>query len=74
VGLKLAQGEPLTDILAQLGHVAEGVNTAREVHRLAERLGIDMPITKAVCRVLDDHAQARNAADELLQRQPKPEL
>jgi glycerol-3-phosphate dehydrogenase (NAD(P)+) len=73
VGLKLGRGESLPAILGALGHVAEGVNTAYEVDRMAARLGIDMPITRAVCRVLDDHRQARAAADELLQREPKPE-
>lgn len=73
VGLKLAGGEPLADILAELGHVAEGVNTARELHGMAGRLGIDMPITRAVCSVLADHTQARAAAAELLQREPKAE-
>ena len=73
VGLKLAQGEPLESILADLGHVAEGVNTARELHRIADRVGVDMPVTRAVCRVLSDHTQARAAADALLQREPKAE-
>jgi glycerol-3-phosphate dehydrogenase (NAD(P)+) len=73
VGLKLARGEPLAAILAELGHVAEGVNTARELHRLAGELGVDMPITRAVCRVLADEGQARAAADDLLQRAPRPE-
>jgi glycerol-3-phosphate dehydrogenase (NAD(P)+) len=73
VGLKLAEGHALSAILAQLGHVAEGVNTAREIERIADRLGIEMPITRAVCRVLGDHRQARAAADALLQREPKAE-
>ena len=73
VGLKLAQGESPAAILAELGHVAEGVSTAPEIQRTAARLGIDMPVTRAVCRVLSDPLQARAAADELLQREPKPE-
>lgn len=73
VGLKLARGEPLLAILNELGHVAEGVNTARELHVLAARMDVEMPITRAVCRVLDDPQQARAAADELLQREPKAE-
>jgi glycerol-3-phosphate dehydrogenase (NAD(P)+) len=73
VGLRLARGEPLEHILAELGHVAEGVNTARELQRIAEQVGVEMPITRAVCQVLLDHTQARSAADELLQRQPKAE-
>jgi glycerol-3-phosphate dehydrogenase (NAD(P)+) len=73
VGLQLARGEPLEAILAALGHVAEGVATARELERMAGKLGIEMPVTRAVCRVLSDHTQARAAADALLQREPKPE-
>jgi glycerol-3-phosphate dehydrogenase (NAD(P)+) len=73
VGMRLARGEPLDDILRELGHVAEGVNSARELQTMAERLGVDMPITRAVCRVLTDHTQARSAADELLKREPRAE-
>jgi len=73
VGLKLARGEPLADILAELGHVAEGVNTARALEQIAGRFAVEMPITRAVSRVLDDHREARAAAEELLQREPKAE-
>lgn len=73
VGLGLASGDSLTAILGRLGHVAEGVSTAREVSRLAAELDIDMPITQAVCRVLDGEISARDAADELLQREPRNE-
>jgi len=74
VGLRLAQGVPLADILAELGHVAEGVYSAREVARLARELAVDMPITVAVCRVLDDPAAADAVVKELLQREPKAEF
>jgi glycerol-3-phosphate dehydrogenase (NAD(P)+) len=73
VGLRLARGQSLAEILAELGHVAEGVGTARALCSMADARGIDMPITRAVCRVLDDHTQARAAADALLQREPKAE-
>ena len=73
VGLKLARGQALETILVDLGHVAEGVGTARELCGIAEARGIEMPITRAVCKVLDDHRQARAAADALLRREPKPE-
>lgn len=73
VGLKLAGGAPLKAILAELGHVAEGVHSAREVARLAREVGIEMPITNAVCRVLDDPAAARAAVQDLLQREQKAE-
>jgi glycerol-3-phosphate dehydrogenase (NAD(P)+) len=73
VGLKLGAGEPLPGILASLGHVAEGVNTAREADRLAAALNVDMPITRAVCRLLDAPEAARSLVQELLQRDPKLE-
>jgi glycerol-3-phosphate dehydrogenase (NAD(P)+) len=73
VGLRLAQGAALDRILAELGHVAEGVHTAREVAHLARKLGVEMPITSAVCQVLDDPASARAAVQGLLQREPKAE-
>jgi glycerol-3-phosphate dehydrogenase (NAD(P)+) len=76
VGLMLAQdkeGKSLDAILAELGHVAEGVYSAREVARLAKTRGIDMPITDAVCRVLDAPRSAAAAARELLARDAKSE-
>jgi glycerol-3-phosphate dehydrogenase (NAD(P)+) len=73
VGLRLAEGKPLADILAELGHVAEGVYSAREVARIARERNIDMPVTEAVCRVLDAPASAAQVAQELLSRDPKSE-
>ena len=73
VGLKLARGQALAEILGELGHVAEGVNTAHEVERIAARLNVEMPITAAVCHVLRGEVQARAAADDLLRREPKSE-
>ena len=73
VGLMLAQGKALNDILAELGHVAEGVYSAREVARIAKQRGIDMPITEAVCRVLDAPQSAAQVARELLARDSKSE-
>ena len=73
VGLRLAEGKPLAEILGELGHVAEGVYSAREVARIAIQRGIDMPITDAVCRVLDAPQSAAQVARELLERDPKSE-
>lgn len=73
VGLKLAEGRALDSILAELGHVAEGVNTAREIERIAISAEVAMPITRAVCRVLAGQVQARAAAEDLLQRGPRAE-
>lgn len=73
VGLGLAQGLPLQDILSGLGHTAEGVFTAHEVARLAQELKVEMPITSAVCRVLADPRAASAAVSDLLQREAKAE-
>ncbi len=73
VGLELATGASLDDILAGLGHTAEGVGTAREVLRLAAAHGIDMPITRAVKAVLFDALPATEAVEQLLARDPKAE-
>lgn len=73
VGLKLASGQSLDDILRDLGHVAEGVHTAREVRALAQRLRVDMPITQAVCGVLFDGIAPAAAVEALLAREQKAE-
>jgi glycerol-3-phosphate dehydrogenase (NAD(P)+) len=73
VGLQLAEGRALPDIVKSLGHVAEGVNTAREVLRLSEEFRIEMPITRAVCQLVDDGAEVRDVVEQLLQREPRRE-
>lgn len=73
VGLQLANGKPLTEILQGLGHVAEGVNTAREVMRRGEQIGVDMPITYEVNQALSHGKSARNAVMDLLGRNQKAE-
>ncbi|MCA1979072.1 MAG: NAD(P)-dependent glycerol-3-phosphate dehydrogenase [Thiobacillus sp.] len=74
VGLRLAGGQPLPAILSELGHVAEGVPTAREVDALATRQGVDMPITRAVCRILYEQLPAAEAVDALLNRDIRTEF
>jgi glycerol-3-phosphate dehydrogenase (NAD(P)+) len=73
VGLALARGESTAQIVASLGHVAEGVGTARTARALAERLGVDMPITREVAAVLFDGKPARAALTDLLARDVRPE-
>jgi glycerol-3-phosphate dehydrogenase (NAD(P)+) len=73
VGLGLASGRPLADILAELGHVAEGVSTAPEVQRLAREVEADMPIVDAVCAVLRGGVAPHSAVEMLLAREPKRE-
>src|SRR3989338_2019264 len=74
VGLLLAQQHDLTEILRRLGHVAEGVYTVREVHRLAQRLGVAMPICEAVYRILYEHIPVAEVVAELLNRTPNNEF
>ena len=73
VGLQLALGRPLAAILAELGHVAEGVYTAPEVVRISRQLAVEMPITLAVSQLLGGATSPRDLVDSLLQRQPKQE-
>jgi glycerol-3-phosphate dehydrogenase (NAD(P)+) len=73
VGLALAAGKTLSDILAELGHVAEGVSTAREVAQLSQRLGVSMPICTGVDTLLHSGITALDAVEQLLARDPKQE-
>lgn len=74
VGLGLAENKLLPQILEELGHVAEGVYTAREVDQLARQLAVDMPISAAVAAVLDGRLTAAQAVDQLMARDPKEEI
>jgi glycerol-3-phosphate dehydrogenase (NAD(P)+) len=74
VGLGLAENKLLPQILEELGHVAEGVYTAREVDRLARQLDVDMPISAAVAAVLDGKLSAAQAVEQLMARDPKEEV
>ncbi|MCK7577890.1 MAG: NAD(P)-dependent glycerol-3-phosphate dehydrogenase [Chromatiales bacterium] len=73
VGLALGKGRKLPVALAEIGQVAEGVATAREVRSLARRLGVEMPITEQVCRVLFEDVSPTEAVQALLQREAKSE-
>ena len=73
VGLLLAENRPLEDILKELGHVAEGVYTARAVQTLAKAQGVDLPITRAVCRLLFEGSAPGAVVEDLLARQPRAE-
>lgn len=73
VGLSLAQGRPLAAILAELGHVAEGVLCAPTVLRRAEAYGVDMPITRAVVDVIEGRLGAAEAVGALMARDARRE-
>lgn len=73
VGLELARGRSLGEILAGLGHVAEGVRTAAEVAALAAARGVEMPITETVVEVLAARITPLQAVERLLARDPRAE-
>lgn len=73
VGLGLAQGKALPTIVAELGHVAEGVPCARAVRELAQHMQVDMPITNAVAGVLFDGDLPQEMVQQLLARDPRDE-
>ena len=68
VGVRLGQGETLTAILASMVAVAEGVNSSLSVCDLARQIGIEMPITQQVFRVLFEGLSPREATDTLMRR------
>jgi glycerol-3-phosphate dehydrogenase (NAD(P)+) len=69
VGIALGQGRKLEEILAEMGEVAEGVETTRAVCRLAERLGVEMPMANLVREILDGECTPLEAAKRLMTRQ-----
>ncbi len=73
VGRLLAQGLPLARILAELGHVAEGVSTAPMVLQRAAAVGVEMPIVEAVAAVLDGRLTPARALELLMGRGARPE-
>ena len=73
VGQRLALGLPLAQILAELGHVAEGVGSAPRVQQRARALGVDLPITDAVVGVLDGTHTPATALQHLLRRDARAE-
>ncbi|HEX3062288.1 MAG TPA: NAD(P)H-dependent glycerol-3-phosphate dehydrogenase, partial [Usitatibacter sp.] len=73
VGVRLAQGGRLPEVLDALGHVAEGVHSARAAREHARARSLEMPITEAVCAVLFEGRAAPEAVRQLLTRDPRPE-
>jgi glycerol-3-phosphate dehydrogenase (NAD(P)+) len=68
MGLALAAGRDPAAVQAEIGQVVEGVRASREVHRIAERNGVDMPICTQVYRVLYEGVTPREAAQALTER------
>lgn len=74
VGRGLAAGKKLEDIQRELGQVAEGVRNARSSRDLAHRLGVEMPITETVYRVVNEGLNPREAVTSLMMRETKAEI
>ena len=74
VGEELGKGKTLAEITAELSEVAEGINTARAVKKLADRASLEMPITNEVNAVLYDGKPARDAVAELMSRPLREEI
>ena len=73
VGLALASGKNLDQILKELGHVAEGVRCAQAIQALAMKHNIQMPIVESVCDVLFAGVDPKIAVSKLMSRDPKAE-
>jgi len=73
-GTRIGQGETMKQIEQSMNMVAEGVKTAKAVHGWAESLNIEMPITKAVYRVLFENQDPEKMIYQLMTRTPKEEF
>ncbi|WP_127848917.1 NAD(P)H-dependent glycerol-3-phosphate dehydrogenase [Lacticaseibacillus hulanensis] len=73
-GNALGHGEALQDILDNMGQVVEGVSTAKVAHELAQKKGVEMPITDAIYGVLYENKPIRETIVGLMQRDSKPEF
>jgi glycerol-3-phosphate dehydrogenase (NAD(P)+) len=73
VGVALGQGKSIEEILGGMFMVAEGVETTRAAHALAQQAGIEMPIVAEMHGVLFEGRTAREALENLMLREPKPE-
>uniref|UniRef100_A0A7C5ELZ6 Glycerol-3-phosphate dehydrogenase [NAD(P)+] n=1 Tax=Desulfobacca acetoxidans TaxID=60893 RepID=A0A7C5ELZ6_9BACT len=74
VGLRLGQGEPLSQILDSMQMVAEGVKNSRAFYFLARRLGVEMPLVEAVYQILYEGLTPKEAIKKLMSRELKDEL
>jgi len=74
VGEQVGRGRPLTEVLASMSMVAEGVNTTKAALRLAEVHQVDMPIARAVASVLFEGRPAGQVLRDLMIRPPQPEI
>lgn len=73
VGIALGQGRKLDDILKEMGQVAEGVKTTLSAKQLGEKVGVEMPITEEVYRILYENKPAKETVLSLMRRSLKKE-
>jgi glycerol-3-phosphate dehydrogenase (NAD(P)+) len=74
VGMELGKGRQLSDILAEMKQVAEGVKTAKSARDLSVKTGVELPICQQVYAIAYEGKSAKAAVVELMTRQPKSEL
>ena len=74
MGLALASGKTQDQAREEIGQVVEGVSAAREVHRLAARHGVEMPIAECIYKVLFENLDAKAAVESLFERDRKAEI
>jgi glycerol-3-phosphate dehydrogenase (NAD(P)+) len=74
VGFELGRGRALDEVLAKLGHVAEGVKTTKSAYDLGAKLGVDLPITGEVYHVLYEGKSPRQAVADLMTRSLRAEF
>ncbi|HLU07104.1 MAG TPA: NAD(P)H-dependent glycerol-3-phosphate dehydrogenase [Woeseiaceae bacterium] len=73
MGLALARGQSVEEAQADIQQVVEGVPAAKAVHQVADRLGVEMPISQQIYRILYEGKEPRAAVDALMGRALKPE-
>ena len=73
VGIELARGRKLADILAGMKMIAEGVKTTGAALALGERHGVELPIATQMAAVLDGRSDVRSAVEALMLRRQKAE-
>jgi glycerol-3-phosphate dehydrogenase (NAD(P)+) len=74
VGVELAKGRPLAEILASMNQVAEGINTTLVAHNLAQQQGLEMPITEKIYQILYENADPKLTAIDLMGGNARHEL
>ncbi|HHT46007.1 MAG TPA: NAD(P)H-dependent glycerol-3-phosphate dehydrogenase [Firmicutes bacterium] len=74
VGMMLGKGKSLQEIISSMNMVAEGINTTKAAYELSQKLGVEMPITYEVYRVLFLGVKPQNAVESLMKRDKTREI